>query len=85
MLIYANKRKNDAAHLIFFSQKEAQIPFWQLHYQPEILRFLNARAEKLNVWYHGTHLMQLSANRKSHNVSLTFKYVLKSVLLLFNR
>ena len=55
----------------FFHQKKRN--YYNLgnykNYQPEILRRSNARAEKPNVGYHGTPLMQLSVKKPSPRVT----------------
>ena len=63
MLIYANKRENDAADLIFFSPKEAQLLFRQLQKLSArniaALKCESRKTKCLVPWY---PLMQLSAN-----------------------
>ena len=68
MLIYANKRKNDAADLNFFSTKEAQLLFRQLQkLSARNIAALKCESQKKpNVGYHGTTLMQLSVKEKLH-------------------
>ena len=60
MLVYANQRENDSAiffFFFFFLQKQCNYYLGSYkNYLPEILRRLNARAEKKILEYHGTRL-----------------------------
>ena len=55
-LIYANlrKKRRGGPHFFFHQKKRNYYSGNYKNYQPEILRRLNARAEKPNVGYHGT-------------------------------
>ena len=60
------------ADLNFFSPKQAQLLFRQLQkLSARIIAALSARAEKPNVGYHGTPLMQLSVKQKQNVVIIT--------------